>query len=390
MARTSLSDYQVGHVLDKNNPHEVTATQIGALNILNEIKTVDGEDSGLNSDTVDDKHWADIKYYIDNAALNFKINYIADGTVDGTTGYYYMKVIPDNPIGTDTIVTTVDASPKTIAKFITMEEETIELLLSGMYYLNFTAEKTAGTADVSVSFKIYEVDGGESLIMTSNDSVNITDKQNYIIGAFSADDYYASEGKQFVLELIAETSGGGSTPEVTVYYSPTDILSMTIPTSLDIASAHYVKLEDFNDHATDTNNPHSVTASQVGALTSVADDTTPVLGGELDAGENTIVFTERVNTSSGGAVTIDWTKSNHQTITLTENTTLAFANPSNPCNLTLRIKQDTTGGWTVTLPTIKTSGGASLSFTTTSNAEDLLMLYFDGTNYIASLLPDIK
>jgi len=111
---------------------------------------------------------------------------------------------------------------------------------------------------------------------------------------------------------------------------------------------------------------------------------------EVDAGENTIGFTERVNTSSSGSATIDWTKSNHQVITLTENTTLTFTAPSKPCNLTLRIKQDTTGGWTVTLPTVKTSGGYNLSFTTTAEAEDLLMLYFDGSSYIASVLQDIK
>lgn len=122
----------------------------------------------------------------------------------------------------------------------------------------------------------------------------------------------------------------------------------------------------------------------------LVDDTSPQLGGELDAGENTVGFTERVNTSSSGSATIDWTKSNHQVITLTENTTLTFISPSKPCNLTLRVKQDTTGGWTVTLPTVKTSGGYNLSFTTTAEAEDLLMLYFDGSSYIASVLQDIK
>ena len=141
------------------------------------------------------------------------------------------------------------------------------------------------------------------------------------------------------------------------------------------------------DRAPSQNAVYDALATKIG---SVAEDTTPELGGELDAGENTIVFTERVNTSSDGAVTIDWTKSNHQTITLTEDTTFTFTPPSKPCNLTLRIKQDGTGGWTVSLPTVKTSGGAELSFTTTANAEDLLMMYFDGTNYIASVLQDVK
>ena len=123
---------------------------------------------------------------------------------------------------------------------------------------------------------------------------------------------------------------------------------------------------------------------------SIVNDTTPELGGELDAGEHSIGFTEKANASSAGAVTIDWKTSNKQRITLTENTTFTFINPSNPCNLILRIIQDTTGGWTVTMPTLKTSGGIGLTFSTTAGAEDVLMLYFDGANYIASLLQDVK
>jgi len=123
---------------------------------------------------------------------------------------------------------------------------------------------------------------------------------------------------------------------------------------------------------------------------SIVNDTTPELGGELDAGEHSIGFTEKVNTSSNGAVTIDWKTSNKQTITLTENTTFTFVNPSNPCNLLLRILQDDTGGWAVTMPTLKTPAGVPISFSTAANAEDILMLYFDGVNYIATILNDIK
>ena len=126
------------------------------------------------------------------------------------------------------------------------------------------------------------------------------------------------------------------------------------------------------------------------SLQNMSEDTAPALGGELNAGLHSIGFTEKNNTSSAGAVTIDWKTSNKQKITLTENTTFSFTNPSQPCNLVLRIIQDATGGWTVTLPTIKTAGGTGLTFSTTAGAEDILMLYFDGANYIASLLQDIK
>jgi hypothetical protein len=146
-------------------------------------------------------------------------------------------------------------------------------------------------------------------------------------------------------------------------------------------------VDGVTNKAPSQNAVYDALATKIG---SVSEDTTPELGGELDAGEHTIGFTERSNTSSAGAVTIDWTKSNHQSITLTEDTTFTFIAPSNPCNLTLRIIQDATGGWNVTFPTFKTPSGVNLSFTTTAGAEDLLMLYFDGTNYIAGILADVQ
>lgn len=44
------------HLADETNPHNVTANQLGAINILNEIKTVDGAGSGLDADLFDGKH----------------------------------------------------------------------------------------------------------------------------------------------------------------------------------------------------------------------------------------------------------------------------------------------------------------------------------------------
>jgi hypothetical protein len=41
------------HTSNTNNPHNVTAAQLGATNILEQIKTVDGSSSGLDADTVD-------------------------------------------------------------------------------------------------------------------------------------------------------------------------------------------------------------------------------------------------------------------------------------------------------------------------------------------------
>ena len=150
------------------------------------------------------------------------------------------------------------------------------------------------------------------------------------------------------------------------------------------------KITDLDPSLKDTIEGKAEKSSIDTKISSVSEDLTPELGGELDSGENTIGFTEKTNTSTTGAVTIDWTTSNKQTITLTEDTTFAFTDPTNPCNLVLHIKQDSTGGWTPTFPTLLTSGGSGISLTTTANADDILMLYYDGANYYASLLADMQ
>jgi len=65
------------HVSDTNNPHGVTAEQLGASNIINEIKKVDGAGSGLDADTLDGIHKSDI--------LNTNGNYIVKDTRDDDT-----------------------------------------------------------------------------------------------------------------------------------------------------------------------------------------------------------------------------------------------------------------------------------------------------------------
>jgi len=162
------------------------------------------------------------------------------------------------------------------------------------------------------------------------------------------------------------------------------VLDTSVPgsekvTLTDACVINEIIIVQFNSNTTHLNiGPHSHTISDI------------TTNNELDMGEISIVFTETTNTSSSGTVTIDWGNSNHQTITLTEDVVMTFLDPVGVGNFTLRILQDATGYHDITFPTFKTSGGLPINITMNPNAEDILMLYFDGTNYIASLLSDIK
>jgi hypothetical protein len=127
---------------------------------------------------------------------------------------------------------------------------------------------------------------------------------------------------------------------------------------------------EWNDHVTD----------QKTRLTDIVQDTTPQLGGELDAGAHSIGFTLNSLTSSTNTA-VDWRISNKAAIALTSNATVTFTAPSKPCTVCLRLTQDTTGSRTVTWPTIKWQGGTAPTLTTTTSKSDIIAFFYDGTSY---------
>lgn len=88
--------------------------------------------------------------------------------------------------------------------------------------------------------------------------------------------------------------------------------------------------------------------------------------------------------TTSGTITPNVTNGNVQTITLNGNLTFsAFTSPTAGQSLTLIVKQDATGSRTLT-STMKFAG-ASKTLSTAANSIDIISVYYDGTNYYASL-----
>ena len=122
--------------------------------------------------------------------------------------------------------------------------------------------------------------------------------------------------------------------------------------------------------------------TDLGFISDVVDDTSPELGGELDAGAHSIGFTAQTATGDG-ATTIDWKLGNKFEFTFgAQNDTFTFTAPTNPGNFVLKMIQDGTGSRTATWPaTVKWPGGTAPTLTTTASAVDIISFYWDGTNY---------
>ena len=145
----------------------------------------------------------------------------------------------------------------------------------------------------------------------------------------------------------------------------------------------------------------------ISGTSEVIDDTTPQLGGNLDVNGNQIVSVSNGNIviapngtgkskvnnvnyyetpyslgSTSGTITPDVANGNVQTITLTGNLTFsAFSNPVAGQSLTLIIDTNGTGR---TLTSTMLFAGADKTISATDTT-DIISVFYDGTNYYASL-----
>jgi len=82
--------------------------------------------------------------------------------------------------------------------------------------------------------------------------------------------------------------------------------------------------------------------------------------------------------------TIDFANGQNQVVTLGGDWTATWSFPG-VGKYQLRVVQDGTGGRTLTLPTGKWPDGTADSFSTSADAEDILSIYYNGTDYYYQL-----
>ena len=90
--------------------------------------------------------------------------------------------------------------------------------------------------------------------------------------------------------------------------------------------------------------------------------------------------------NASGSHTINVTSGTIHRMTLVGNLTVTgFTTPLAGQSATLVIKQDSTGSRTLTTATGMLFVGGSKTLTTSSNATDVVNMFYDGTNYLCSL-----
>ena len=87
--------------------------------------------------------------------------------------------------------------------------------------------------------------------------------------------------------------------------------------------------------------------------------------------------------NSGASLAINWNNGPVQKVTLTDNATLTFSNPTSGGTYTLILVQDGTGGRAVTL-TGWDFGDNTPTFNTTLNKKNVVSALYDGSEYLAA------
>ncbi len=119
-------------------------------------------------------------------------------------------------------------------------------------------------------------------------------------------------------------------------------------------------------------------------FTNLNTDKLEAVGGTITGYKETVFTLTYAST-----ITPNVANGNVQTVTLTGAVTFsAFGTPLAGQSLTLIIKQDATGSRLLT-STMKFAGGAK-TLSTAANSVDILSVFYDGTNYWASLAKDFK
>lgn len=97
--------------------------------------------------------------------------------------------------------------------------------------------------------------------------------------------------------------------------------------------------------------------------------------------------------NSGASLTVDFTAGQYQKATMTGNCTFTFTAPTGPSTVQLELTQDGTGSRTMTLPaSVKWPAAYAASdklLSTAASSRDLLVLKWNGTDYVANLLKGI-
>jgi len=210
-------------------------------------------------------------------------------------------------------------------------------------------------------------------------------------------------------DILQYDTGTGlwlNTPGGNITESTSSVLTITGGTNAVLGSGTTIEV---GQATTSTNGYLSSTDWNTfnNKLSNVVEDTTPQLGGTLDANTQNITTVRRIDaaqfqatTNALTAGTITWNTANgtYAALKLTSNSTLQIANLGIGTPAVLQVEQDsTTPGFNITAygvsgggGTVKWPGGSVPTITAAVDSIDIITFISDGTDIYASIVQDLQ
>lgn len=149
---------------------------------------------------------------------------------------------------------------------------------------------------------------------------------------------------------------------------------------------------EWNNHVTDQETRLALSGGTLTGNIVMSGTSINMSGGDVNEILVADFGTEFDNGTVSGTATIDWNNGNMQKVTLSDNVTLSYTDPTGAGRFDLRVIQDVSGGNAVTWPGSQFwPGGAAPTITAGSNTYDIVTVRYRGTgNYDGAFTQDFS
>ena len=185
------------------------------------------------------------KKYVDKAVTALGARYYMIDNASGEADYKLCSISPS--AGSEQSISKTDLlDDDYIIGWISPNIGEPDKLITGVYNWRIYAEKTDGIKTLKFYWKLVERknDNSETVIGTSIVSNEITsDKASYIIPLTLSEDYDIANDSYVVGKIYADVSGGGTAPDVNLYYEGDSDSHWQIPVNTEILNDIYVNID---------------------------------------------------------------------------------------------------------------------------------------------------
>jgi len=189
------------------------------------------------------------KEYVDNAVTSLGARYYMLNSSSGIGGYKLTSL--DVPSGSEATLSYASLSDNDYLEgWISPTAGEPDQLIEGIYDWRIYAQKTSGTKDVQLYWKLYErlSNGTEVLLGTSIYSGTLTGNNNsFIIPLSITGDMDIADDSYVVGKIYAHVLGSGSAPSINLYVEGDKDSHWLIPMNLQILNNQYLRLDGSNN-----------------------------------------------------------------------------------------------------------------------------------------------